>query len=232
MTFLQHLEELRTRLIHIILYLLFGFLGCYAFAKTIFTIVINPLSSVLSADQKLVFTSPAQPFIVYIKISAIIGAFFAFPFIFYEIWRFVAPGLYKKEKLYGILFLILSCFFFLGGSSFAYFLLLPYCFQFLLSYGGDFIPMLTINEALSTVATLLFSFGIAFELPVVILIISKIGLISLETLKKGRPYVILILFVIAAIITPPDVISQIALAIPMYILYEFSIILVRILIKK
>ena len=232
MTFLQHLEELRTRLIHIILYILFGFLGCYAFSKTIFNIVITPLSSVLSADQKLVFTSPAQPFIVYIKISAIIGAFIAFPFIFYEIWKFVAPGLYKKEKTYGILFFIFSCFFLLGGTSFAYFLLLPYCFKFLLSYGGDFVPMLTINEALSTVATLLFSFGIAFELPVVILIISKIGLISLETLKKGRPYVLLILFIIAAIITPPDVVSQIALAIPMYILYEFSIIMVRIFVKK
>ncbi|RMF94083.1 MAG: twin-arginine translocase subunit TatC [Candidatus Schekmanbacteria bacterium] len=232
MTFLQHLEELRSRLIHIIIYLILGFIGSYAFSKSLFKAVIRPLSSVLSPEQKLVFTSPAQPFIVYIKISAIMGAFFAFPLIFYEIWKFVAPGLYRKEKIYGIVFFVSSCIFFIGGASFAYFLLLPYCFKFLLSYGGDFLPMLTIKEALSTVAMLLFAFGLAFELPVFVFIIAKIGLISIETLKKGRPYVILILFAASAIITPPDVVSQIALAIPMYILYEFSILLVRLLVKK
>jgi len=112
MTFLQHLEELRKRLIHVILYIIVGFTGCYGFSKTLFNIVITPLSSVLNADQKLVFTSPTQPFIVYLKISAIMGAFFAFPFIFYEIWRFVAPGLYKKEKVYGIVFLDFFLYFF------------------------------------------------------------------------------------------------------------------------
>ncbi|MBI5376366.1 MAG: twin-arginine translocase subunit TatC [Candidatus Schekmanbacteria bacterium] len=233
MTFLEHLEELRKRVIHILIMIIAGFVVCYIFSEQLFHFLVNPVLSALPQDKKLVFTSPYQPFAIYIKVAMIMGCFFTFPGILYETWKFVAPGLYKNERRYTLLFLTMTIVFFVGGALFGYSMVLPYCYKFLIGYGSDFTPMLTINDALSSVTWLLFAFGMAFELPVVILILAKMGIVSLETLKKGRSYIILLIFVFAAIITPtPDLVTQTAVAIPMYLLYELSIILIKLFIRK
>lgn len=233
MSFLEHLEELRKRIIICVVGIFAGFIVCYAFSKELFNILMTPLLIIMPANQKLVFTNPIQPFMVYLKVALLMGTFVASPLILFQLWKFIAPGLYKHERRYSFIFLALSIIFFIGGACFGYFVLLPVSFKFLFAYASGLIPMITINEALSLISWLLFGLGICFELPVFLLLMAKIGLISLSTLTKNRKYALLLIFVIAAVVTPtPDIFTQCTLAIPLYFLYEISIILVKVFANK
>lgn len=234
MTFIEHLEELRKRIIKCIIGVSLGFIVCYIYSKEIFFLLMRPLLTILPKNQKqLVFTNPIQPFMVYLKVALIVGVFVSSPLILFQLWRFVSPGLYKNERKYSFAFLLLSIIFFIGGTSFGYFILLPFSFSFLLQFAEGLIPMITINDALSLISWLLFGMGICFELPVFLLLMAKMGIISLATLTKNRKYAFLISFIVAAVVTPtPDMFNQCILAIPLYILYEISIILIKIFINK
>ncbi len=234
MTFVEHLEELRKRVIKCIIGVAVGFTVSYVYSKELFFILMRPLLSILPKSQKqLVFTNPIQPFMVYLKVALIVGVFISSPLILFQLWRFISPGLYKSERKYSLVFLLLSIIFFIGGTSFGYFVLLPFSFSFLLQFAEGLIPMITINDALSLISWLLFGMGVCFELPVFLLLMAKIGIISLATLAKNRKYALLISFIVAAVVTPtPDMFNQCLLAIPLYILYEISIILIKIFVNK
>ena len=234
MTFFEHLEELRKRIITCAIAVFAGFIICYIYSRELFFLLMKPLLIILPKSQKqLVFTNPVQPFMVYLKVALIVGVFIVSPLILFQLWRFVSPGLYKNEKKYSLVFLLLSIFFFIGGASFGYFVLLPISFSFLLKFAEGLIPMITINDALSLISWLLFGLGICFELPVFLLLMAKMGIISLAILTKNRKYALLISFLIAAVVTPtPDMFTQCTLAIPLYILYEISIILIKIFVNK
>ena len=233
MTFFGHLEELRKRIIICAGGVFAGFMICYIFSKELFNILMRPLLIIMPNNQKLVFTNPIQPFMVYLKVALIMGTFITSPLILFQLWRFISPGLYKHEKKYSFIFLLLSIFFFVGGACFGYFILLPISFNFLLKFASGLVPMITINEALSLISWMLFGLGLCFELPVFLLLMAKIGIISLSTLTKNRKYALLINFIIAAVVTPtPDLFTQCSLAIPLYILYEMSIVLVKIFANK
>ena len=234
MTFFEHLEELRKRIITCAIAVFAGFIICYIYSIELFFLLMKPLLIILpKSQQQLVFTNPVQPFMVYLKVALIVGVFIVSPLILFQLWRFVSPGLYKNEKKYSLVFLLLSIFFFIGGASFGYFVLLPISFSFLLKFAEGLIPMITINDALSLISWLLFGLGICFELPVFLLLMAKMGIISLAILTKNRKYALFISFLIAAVVTPtPDMFTQCTLAIPLYILYEISIILIKIFVNK
>ena len=234
MTFIEHLEELRKRVIKCIIGVSVGFIVSYIYSKELFSLLMRPLILILPKTQKqLVFTNPIQPFMVYLKVALIVGVFISSPLILFQLWRFISPGLYKNERKYSFAFLLLSIIFFIGGTSFGYFILLPISFSFLLKFAEGLIPMITINDALSLISWLLFGLGICFELPVFLLLMAKMGIISLQTITKNRKYAFLISFVVSAVVTPtPDLFTQCTLAIPLYILYEISIVLIKIFVKK
>jgi sec-independent protein translocase protein TatC len=224
--FLEHLEELRIRLIRCFLAIIVGFFVCYAFKEELFKVLVMPLIKALPAEhsQHLIYTAPQEAFLVYVKISFVAGIFLAMPIIMFEFWRFVAPGLYEHEKKYLFPIVILSVLFFACGVAFCYFVALPFGFQFFTSFASEYIsPMISTREFLSFTLKLLLSFGLVFELPIVVFFLASLGIIRGDFLKKYRRFAILIIFIIAAIITPPDALSQIVMAIPLCILYEISV---------
>ncbi|MFY9398240.1 MAG: twin-arginine translocase subunit TatC [Desulfomonilia bacterium] len=220
----DHLEELRWRLIKCVIAVAVGFVATYAFKERIFEFLVEPLVKVLPEDSHLIYTSLPEAFITYLKVAFFAGLVLAAPVIFYQIWKFVMPGLYENERRYVVPFMLIATFFFLTGVSFAYFVLFPYGFQFFLGFQTDSIAaMPAMKDYLGFVMKLMIAFGLSFELPVVMFFLAKMGLVSPEGLKKQRKYAILIVFIVAAILTPPDIISQIMLAIPLLVLYELSI---------
>lgn len=220
MPFLDHLEELRWRLIWSILAVIAAAVGCYIFIDEIVVLLVHPAP----ADIKLIFLSPTEAFMTYIKVAAYAGLVVALPFVALQFWRFVMPGLYEKERRAVGPIVIFTVLCFLVGALFAYFLIIPFGLKFLLSYQTDFlVANITIGKYLGFVVTLLLVFGLVFELPVLAYFLSLIGVLTPDFLRKKRRYGILILFVIAAILTPPDAFSQMMLAIPLLILYEISI---------
>jgi len=231
--FTAHLEELRKRLITCFVAVGVGFVISYGFKEQLFKILTRPLISVMGADDKLIFTGLPEAFFTYLKVSFLTALFLAAPIILYQFWMFVAPGLYDKERrlLFPILFL--SCLFFLAGALFGYFIVFPLGFKFFLGFSSDTIKALpSMREYLSFSSKLLIAFGLAFELPIVITFLSKLGIVSVDFLKKSRKYALLLFFVAAAILTPPDVITQIMMAVPLMGLYELSILGARIFGKK
>lgn len=228
-----HLEELRKRLTISLIAVVVGFVVSYSFAEQIFKFLMNPLLSVMPQNSSLIFTNLTEAFFTYLKTSILSGIFIGSPVIFYQMWKFISPGLYKHEKSYCVPFVIFSTLFFIAGASFGYFIVFPFGFKFFLGFETNFIKALpSIKEYFSFCSKLLLSFGIIFELPLIIFFLAKIGLVTSDLLTKNRKYAVLLIFVVAAVITPPDVITQIMMAGPLIILYEISIIVARIFGKK
>jgi len=231
--FTGHLEELRRRLIVCFVAVGIGFVLSYGFKEKLFQILTRPLIGVMETGDKLIFTGLPEAFFTYLKVAFLSGIILATPIIFYEFWMFVAPGLYDKEKRLMLPIVFLSTLFFLGGSFFGYFIVFPYGFKFFLGFASEIIrPLPSMREYLSFASKLLLAFGVVFELPLIITFLAKLGIVSVSFLKKNRKYAVLLFFVGAAILTPPDVVTQIMMALPLMVLYEISIVGARIFGKK
>ena len=228
-----HLQELRKRLILSFIAIGVGFFVCYAFKEFLFDILAAPLQKVMPIGGSLIFTSVAEAFFTYMKVAFIAAVIFVSPFVLYQIWAFVAPGLYQKEKRYVIPFVLGGSLFFAMGVLFAYFVAVPIGFKFLLGYATDFIkPMPSMKEYLSFSIKFLLAFGLVFEFPVVLVLLARIGVVDAKMLARQRKYAILLIFIFAAVVTPPDFISQVLMALPLIGLYELSILLSKIFGKK
>lgn len=229
MPFLDHLDELRRRLIVCVIAVGLGFVIAYIFSQEVFNIIIAPIYRALPEGTTLIFIGVTEAFMSYLKMSLVVGIVIALPVILYEVWMFVAPALYANEKRYILPFMFSAIFAFTGGVLFCYFLVLPPAAQFLLKgYSTTTIKaMPTMKEALSLTLMLLFAFGLTFQLPFVMLILGNLGIITNRTLKKYRKFAIVIIAVAAAIITPTsDAVTMLLLAVPLWLLYEISILLV------
>jgi sec-independent protein translocase protein TatC len=233
MPFTEHLEELRSRLIISFIAVGVGFVLSYGFKEYIFEILMHPLLSVMNKSDKLIFTNLPEAFFTYLKVSLLSGIMLATPVILYQIWIFIAPGLYNDERKLILPFVLLSTIFFLGGALFGYFVVFPYGFKFFLSFSSENIQALpSMKEYLSFSSKLLFAFGFVFELPLFITLMARMGLVTPEFLKQNRKYAILLFFAGAAVITPPDVVTQIMMALPLMLLYEISIVGAKIFQRK
>lgn len=231
--FTSHLEELRKRIIICIIAVAAGFLLSYNFAETIFALLVKPLKEQLPPNSWLIFTGLAEAFVVYLKLSFYAGLILASPVILWEVWCFVAPGLYDHEKKYVFPFVISASVLFFAGVAFCYFVVFPFSFRFFMSYGNDTLkPLPAMKEYLSFAFQILLAFGIIFELPVFILFLSKLGLVNDRMLRRQRKFAVVLIFIVAAVLTPPDVFSQFMMAVPLLALYEISVVVARIFGKK
>jgi len=223
MSLVGHMEELRRRLIICILTILACSLFSYFYSDKILTFLKRPF------PHSLVFIAPQEPFVITLKIALFGGIIFALPMIIYQLWQFIYSGLKDKEKKYLLYYIPFSLLLFLSGASFAYFLVIPVGLRFLLGFGGSSLePMISISRYLSFITLMILAFGIVFELPLVFLFLAGIGVVTPQFLAKKRKVFIIAIFVLAAILTPPDVFTQILLAVPLLILYEVSILLTKI----
>ena len=242
MPLLDHLIELRTRLMHSVIAILVLFFVCYYFSLDIYNFLVAPLADVLEemgGQRRLIFTALHEAFFTYIKVSFFAALFLSFPFIAIQIWMFIAPGLYKNEKKAFAPFLIATPILFFMGGALVYYFVFPLAWKFFLSFesvgGSGALPIqleAKVDQYLSLVMQLIFAFGLCFELPVVMTLLGRVGIVTSKGMREKRKYAIVLAFVAAAILTPPDVISQIGLALPTMVLYEISIISVRIVEKK
>jgi sec-independent protein translocase protein TatC len=232
-TFIEHLEELRKRLVISLIAVGIGFGVCYYFSQEIFRLLMMPLYNALPAGATMIFTTPAEAFFIYIKVALIAGIFAASPVVLYQIWLFVAPALYRREKGYAIPFILSSTLLFIGGAAFGYFITLPYIFKFFMGFATDFIqPAPKLKETLSFSFMLLLTFGLSFEFPLFLFFLARLGVINARQLARNRGYVIVAIFIVAAILTPPDLASQFMMAGPLVVLYEASIWVAKIFGRK
>lgn len=222
----EHLEELRTRLIRALIAMAIGSAICYTKAESIYRFLLAPLITHLPSDSRMIFTELTEAFLTYFKVALWGGFLLASPVIFYQMWRFVSPGLYRKERKVLLSFSFWSTFALLCGMAFAYFVAVPVIFNFFLSFGGSSIlPMPSMRESLSLVLRILILFGVMFEIPLVLFLAGSAGIVTPDLLRRGRKGALLIVFLAGAVLTPPDAISQILIAIPLYLLYELGILL-------
>ena len=231
--FLSHLEELRKRLVVCAIGVGAGFVIAYIFAERLFQLLVAPLKAVMPEGDQLIFTNLPEMFFAYIKVAFIAGIMAASPLIFYQLWMFIAPGLYRKEKKMAIPFVISSTILFVGGALFGYFVVLPFGFKFFIGFSNEYVKALpSVKQYFSFSMKLLLAFGAVFELPVIIFFLSKMGIVTPQFLRQKRKYAILLTFALAAILTPPDVITQCMMAGPLIVLYEIGILVSRIAQKK
>jgi sec-independent protein translocase protein TatC len=231
-TLTGHLRELRLRLVRSLWATLLGMIICYNFTDKMFDVIRAPIAPYLQGGG-LVFTGPMDKFIAHLKLAFFGGVILTFPFIASQIWAFVAPGLYAREKKYGISFIISGSVLFIIGILFAYFIVFPMAFKFLMTYGGDVDkPMISIGEYMSFFVTTSIAFGAAFELPLIIVSLSMFGIVSHKFLKEKRRYAIMGIAVVSAVITPPDLLSMILMLVPMAGLYEIAVIIVGFMERK
>ncbi|MCP3943888.1 MAG: twin-arginine translocase subunit TatC [Desulfobacteraceae bacterium] len=233
--FTEHLGELRDRLVRSFIAVGIGFICAYLFKEKIFEFLTAPLVEAMgnAGNAKMIFTGLPEAFFTYLKVSFLAGIIIASPVLFYEFWMFVSPGLYRTEKKYLLPVVVLSFFFFIAGASFGYFVVFPQGFKFFLGFANDNIQaMPSMKEYLGFASKMLLAFGLVFELPLVITFMARMGLVTVDFLKKNRKYAILIFFVVGAVLTPPDVVTQIMMAVPLMALYEVSIIGAKIFGKK
>ena len=229
-TLISHLLELRDRLIRAIIAVALAFLPCVFYSNQIFTFIATPLKEKLPKGTQLIATTVMSPFTTPFKLSLFVAAFIAMPFIIYQLWAFVAPGLYRHEKRFAVPLLISSIVLFYIGVVFAYFFVFPVMFQFFAATTPKGVAMMTdINQYLDFVLTMFFCFGVAFEVPVAVVLLVVMGIVPIAKLKQHRGYVLIGIFILAALLTPPDAISQCSLAIPMYLLYEGGILMASML---
>ena len=221
---IAHLTELRNRLLHCVLAVFVVFAGLFYFSQDIYTLVSAPLRAYLPEGASMIATGVASPFLTPFKLTAWTALFLSIPIILYQVWSFIAPGLYKHEKRIALPLLVSSIFLFYAGMAFAYFLVFPLIFHFFASATPQGVAMMTdINEYLDFVLTLFFAFGVTFEIPVATFLLIWVGIIDVDTLKRSRPYVVVGCFVVGMILTPPDVFSQTLLAVPMWMLFEVGL---------
>ena len=232
-TLISHLIELRQRLLKSVVAVLIAFVPCAIYANDLFTLVATPLIEKMPQGASLIATSLVAPFMAPFKLALFVSLFAAMPYVLYQAWAFVAPGLYKREKRFAVPLVVSSIVLFYGGVAFAYFVVFPLMFAFLTTTAPTGVQVMTdMTNYLDFVLLLFFAFGIAFEVPVAVVLLAATGLVRIETMTKNRGYVILGIFIIAAFLTPPDALSQTFMAGPMYLLYELGIILSRILLKE
>jgi sec-independent protein translocase protein TatC len=221
---------LRKRLIYSFLGIGIAFAVCYAYIREIIDILMRPLVKTLPPGSSLVFTAVPEAFFTYFKAAILAGVFFCFPFILYQLWAFISPGLYRREKKYILPYLFVSSFFFLLGAVFCYFIVFPVIFRFFLSFASNEIrPLPSIREYLTFTLKLLLGFGLLFQWPALVFFLSRMGVVSSSFLARNRKYAILLIFVAAAILTPPDLVSQLLLAGPLILMYEGSIWMAKLL---
>ena len=241
-SFVGHLSELRSRLIKSFLFLLITFVICYIFSEEIYRFLVQPYSNAVienNLDRRLIFTALHEAFITYLKVAFFASFFITSPIFLTQIWKFVAPGLYKNEKQALLPYLVATPILFLVGGMLVYYLIMPLAIKFFLSFEssadiGTIAIQLEakVNEYLSLIMRLIFAFGLSFQLPVVLSLLARIGVIDSIYLQTRRKYVVVIIFAVAAVLTPPDPVTQIGLALPLLILYELSIFTVKIIEKK
>ena len=240
--FIGHLGELRTRLIKSFIFFIVAFIISYIYSEKIYSFLVQPYSSAIienNLDRRWIFTALHEAFLTYIKVAFFASIFMTSPIFLTQIWKFIAPGLYKNEKQALLPYLIATPVLFLLGGVLVYYLIMPLAIKFFLSFestaevGSIAIQLeAKVNEYLSLIMRLIFAFGISFQLPVILSLLARIGIVDSSYLKTRRKYVVVIIFAVAAILTPPDPITQIGLALPLLILYELSILTVKLIEKK
>jgi sec-independent protein translocase protein TatC len=240
--FISHLSELRKRLIHSFIFLIIFFVACYFFAENLYGFLVEPFAKAVKGDgsnRRLIFTALQETFLTYLKVSFFAAFFVTCPYILMQIWKFIAPGLYKHEKIAILPYLVLTPILFILGGALVYYLIMPLAIKFFLSFESSGLSTnlpiqleAKVNEYLSLIMKLIFAFGLSFQLPVVLSLLARVGVVDSKFLKTRRKYVVVIIFAFAAVLTPPDPVTQIGLAIPLLILYELSIISVSIIEKK
>ncbi len=231
--FISHLIELRSRLIRIVLGVVIVFIVLFPFANDVYSLLAAPLLSKLPAGGQMIATGVTTPFFVPMKVAMMAAFLISLPHTLYQVWAFVAPGLYAEEKIFMVPMIIFSSFLFLSGMAFAYFLVFPVVFGFIVGTAPDGVAVMTdIGNYLDFALTLFFAFGLAFEVPIAVVMAVRFGWVSIAALRESRGYVIVGAFVIGAIFTPPDIISQFMLAVPMWLLYEIGIIVAGFTNKK
>ena len=225
MSFLDHLDELRKRLVIAVSSIFVGFLVAFAFISPIFDFIMVPLQEILPEGDKLVYTEPTEAFFLYIKIAALVGLILAIPMVLLQLWRFVAPGLYGHEKKFAIPFVALSSLFFAGGCLFAHYLLFPIAWRFLAGFSTDYMQFMPrIQPAFSLYVRLVLACGAVFQMPTLVFFLARVGLVSAGFLVRNTKYAILIIFIIAAVLTPTgDPVTLTLMATPMILLYALSI---------
>ncbi|MCW7754983.1 twin-arginine translocase subunit TatC [Desulfobotulus sp. H1] len=230
LSLMDHLTELRKRLVRCIIAITVGFLICYGFKEELFFILVAPLQEAMgTTGSTLIFTGLPEAFFTYLKVALLGGLLLASPYILTEFWLFVSPGLYRTEKKILIPIIFLSVLFFLGGAFFGYFIVFPWGFRFFLGFATENIQALpAMKEYLSFSSKMLLAFGLVFEMPLILTAMAKMGIVTHQFLSKNRKYALLLFFGMAAILTPPDVVTQIMMAIPLVLLYEVSILGARI----
>jgi sec-independent protein translocase protein TatC len=223
-SFMSHLVELRDRLLRCVIALVLVFICLFPWARDLYSMLAKPLLASLPAGGQLIATEVTAPFFVPIKVTMMAALVIALPYVLYQIWAFVAPGLYAHEKKLVMPLVITSTVLFLCGMAFAYFLVFPIVFHFIISIAPEGVAVMTdIGKYLDFVLTLFVAFGVTFEVPVAVVILVRMGMVSVAKLREIRPYVIVGAFVIGAIFTPPDMVSQVMLAVPLWVLYELGI---------
>jgi sec-independent protein translocase protein TatC len=232
-TLISHLLELRDRLLRSLLAVFIAFLPLVFFSNDLFTLIARPLIEKLPEGTSLIATSVVAPFMTPLKLALIAALFVAMPYVLYQVWAFVAPGLYRHERRFALPLFLSSVVLFYVGVAFAYFVVFPLMFAFLTTTTPEGVRMMTdMSSYLDFALLLFFAFGVAFEVPVATVLLAATGLVKVESLKKHRGYVLLGIFVVAAFLTPPDAISQSFMAVPMYLLYEIGILLAQYLIRQ
>lgn len=232
-TFISHLIEMRDRLLRAVVVVVILFIALFPWAQDIYALLAQPMLAALPQGGQMIATEVTTPFFVPVKVTLMAAFLLALPWVFYQLWAFVAPGLYQHEKRLGVPLVVASVVLFLAGMAFAYFLVFPVVFGFIVGVAPEGVAVMTdIGKYLDFVLTLFMAFGITFEVPVAVVLLVKMGMVSVAKLREIRPYVVVGAFVVGAIFTPPDVVSQFMLAVPLWVLYELGIVVAQLITRN
>jgi sec-independent protein translocase protein TatC len=224
MSFLEHLDELRRRLVISTITLLVAFLVCWNFAPEIFAFLERPIHEFLKPGEKLAYTSLTAPFMLYMKVAFLSAIFVSSPIILLQLWLFISPGLYPKERMYALPFIFFATLFFVGGGWFGYDIVFPMACKFFVEMGREFNQVITVDDYFSFASKMILAMGLVFETPILIFFLARLGIVTPQFLMKNFKYAVVAIFIIAAVITPtPDMVTQAALAVPMILLYALGI---------